>query len=102
MGIETIIGIAVGVLSGLVLVGTLWRRMLKAMRKDVGDVVKTTVNGKLDRIEGQLTQQGGDLDHLRRWSERHDRRHADDRRQLIAAMERNDLSPPDGWAADTG
>lgn len=67
-----------------------FRFTLKVVRRDVENAVRSTVNGRLDRIDAKLAD-------LNSWNAKHDRRHSQERRQLLAAMDRNQLSPPDGW-----
>ncbi len=68
-----------------------------SIRTAVEHTVRETVNGGLSRIQATVTGVAEGQAHLEERIEAHDRRHGHEQLQLMAALSRQGVEPPDGW-----
>lgn len=48
-------------------------------------------------VEGSLKEVSQAVSRVEAWTAAHDRRHGHEQQQLIAALSRQNIAPPDGW-----
>jgi hypothetical protein len=62
--------------------------------------IRGQINGHISAVEKEVVSVHRSMDALHARFDSHDRRHDHEQRQLIAALDRQGIHPPDGW--DTG
>lgn len=68
-----------------------------SLRTAVKESITETVNGKIDSLTVTATDLKDSVQRVERWTEKHDRRHLHEQKQLIAALNRQGVDAPDGW-----
>lgn len=102
MSLELLLIVIAAVVAAAV--GAVGAWIVWSVRTAVRQEVTRTVNGRISGVAGQVEDLDRKVDSLSdgqermtRRFDRHDRRHEHDRRQLIAALSRQGVEPPDGW-----
>jgi hypothetical protein len=67
------------------------------IRWSIKTAVRETVNGGLTRIQTTVNGVAESQAHLDQRLDAHDQRHGQEQRQLLAALDRQGIAPPDGW-----
>lgn len=70
------------------------------VRYAVKQGIRDQINGQVTSVETKVDKLGKSLDAVHTRMGSHDRRHEYEQRQLIGALDRQGIAPPDGW--DTG